>query len=137
MDRSFRYRSHIQEIPLIRKDLEFLETEWSITRSESRQILVIIEEIFSNIVRFAFTDNKEHQVDISLNYIDNQIEINIIDDGISFNPLEYQLSPQADPATSDAGGMGLTLIRTFSNQIDYHRLSGKNHLKITKKVKSK
>jgi anti-sigma regulatory factor (Ser/Thr protein kinase) len=137
MDRTFQYRSHIQEIPRIRKDLEFLEVDWSIPRSETRQILVIIEEIFSNIVRFAFTDRKVHQVDISLNYVDSQIEIDIIDDGISFNPLEYQLSPLSDPATSDAGGMGLTLIRTFSKQIDYQRLAGKNHLKITKKVKSK
>ena len=137
MGRSFKYRSHIQEIPRIRKDLEFLKMEWSIPQSETRQILVIVEEIFSNIVRFAFTDRKEHQVDISLNLVDSQIEIDIIDDGISFNPLEYQLSPLSDPATSDAGGMGLTLIRTFSNQIDYQRKAGKNHLKITKKVKSK
>lgn len=137
MDRSFQYRSHIQEIPRIRKDLEFLEVEWSIPKSETRQILVIIEEIFSNIVRFAFTDRKEHQVDIKLNFFDSQIEIDIIDDGISFNPLDYQVASLSDPATSDAGGMGLTLIRTFSNHIVYHRLSGKNHLKITKKVKSK
>jgi hypothetical protein len=43
----------------------------------------------------------------------------------------------ADPATSDAGGMGLTLIRAFSSNISYQRISKKNHLKITKKVKSK
>jgi anti-sigma regulatory factor (Ser/Thr protein kinase) len=137
MDRSFQYRSHIQEIPNIRKDLEFLKEEWSVPDSEIRQILVIIEEIFSNIVRFAFTDGKEHQIDISLDRTENQIEIEFIDDGIPFNPLDYQLSSVQDPATSDAGGMGLTLIRTFSNNIIYQHISGKNHLQITKTVKSK
>ena len=96
---------------------------------------VIIEELFSNIVRYAFADHNEHRVDIKLKLTDNQIEIEIIDDGIAFNPLEYQLASMSDPTNSDAGGMGLTLIRTFSNHMEYQRLSGKNHLKITKKIK--
>jgi len=137
MDRSFKYPSHIQEIPRIRKDLEFLEQEWSISKSEIRQILVIIEEIFSNIVRYAYEDKLEHAIDIKLGYRDSQIEIEIIDDGIAFNPLDYHLGPLSDPATSDAGGMGLTLIRAFSSNMSYVRNSGINHLKITKKVKSK
>ncbi|MCK4879364.1 MAG: ATP-binding protein [Bacteroidales bacterium] len=135
MNRIFQYRSHIQEIPRIRKDLEFLEQEWAIPKSEIRQILVIIEELFSNIIRYAFDDNREHIIDIRLVNSENQIEIEMIDDGIPFNPLEYQMEPLADPATSDAGGMGLTLIRAFSSNISYHRSSGKNHLKVTKKVK--
>jgi len=137
MDREFQYHSHIQEIPRIRKDLEFLETEWSIPESEIRQILVIIEEIFSNIVRYAFEDKQGHTIDIRLDSCDNQIEIEIIDDGIAFNPLDYQMGPMADPATPDAGGMGLNLIRAFSSKISYHRSTGKNHLKITKKIKRK
>lgn len=138
MDRSFQYRSDIQEIPTIRKDLEFLNSEWSIAKSETRQILLIIEEIFSNIVRYGFIDDKPvHHVDIRLGFREGQIEIEIIDDGIAFNPLEYQLSRLPDPTTSDAGGMGLSLIRTFSSQIEYERISGKNYLKITKKVKNK
>ena len=137
MDRAFQYPSSIQEIPLIRKDLEFLEQEWAIPKSEIRQILVIIEEMFSNIVRYAFEDNEEHSIEILLGYADSQIEIEIIDDGKAFNPLDYQTGPLSDPAASDAGGMGLTLIRAFSSKISYRRFSGKNRLIISKKIKSK
>ncbi len=137
MNQAFKYRAHIQEIPQIRQDLEFLENEWGISKSEIRQILVIIEELFSNIVRYAFEDGEEHTIDIRLGKSENEIEIEIIDDGLDFNPLEYQLEPLADPATSDAGGMGLTLIQAFSSNISYTRNSGKNHLKIIKLVKSK
>lgn len=137
MNHSFKYRSNIQEIPHIREDFKFLVAEWSLPMSESRQILVIVEEIFSNIVRYAFSDSNEHTVDIRLNHLDGQIEIEIIDDGIEFNPLDYQMGPLVDPAASDTGGMGLTLIRAFSSKISYSRISGKNHLKITKKSKIK
>lgn len=137
MDRQFQYHSHIQEIPRIRKDLEFLKNEWAISDSEIRQILVIIEELFSNIIRYAFEDKQEHIIDIKLDYSDSQIEIEIIDDGIPFNPLEYELGAMADPASSDAGGMGLTLIKAFSSKVSYQRNSGRNHLKITKLIKAK
>lgn len=137
MQYSLQYRSHIQEIPTIRKDLKILEQECSIPGSDLRQIQLIIEEIFSNIVRFAYEDQQEHMVEVNLNYGENQIEIEIIDDGIKFNPLEYNLGPRSDPATSDSGGMGLTLIRAFSSNITYQRVEGKNHLKISKRVKSK
>ena len=137
MNRSFQYKAQIQEIPQIRNDLEFLKKEWSVPESEIRQILVIIEELFSNIVRFAYNDQQEHKVDIKLTSRNHEIEIEIVDDGIPFNPLNHENSRLSDPATSDAGGMGLTLIRAFSSNIAYQRNSGQNHLTIIKKIKAK
>lgn len=137
MDHAFQYQSSIQEIPRIRKDLEFLKTEWTLPASEYRQILVIIEEIFSNIVRYAYNDSHDHRIDILLNREEGRVNIEIIDDGIAFDPLDYRVGPQKDPAAPDTGGMGLTLIRAFSSQISYERVLERNHLKITKKVKEK
>jgi anti-sigma regulatory factor (Ser/Thr protein kinase) len=137
MEQFFQYRSYIQELPRIRRDIEFLEKNWSIPESEIRQILVIIEELFSNIIRFAFRDNLEHLVDIRLVNRSDHVVIEMIDDGIPFNPMEYQKDSSSDPAHSDPGGMGLTLIKTFSSNIRYQWISGRNHLFITKKIKRK
>lgn len=137
MERAFTYQPHIQEIPNIRENLDFLGKEWYIPESEIRQIMVIIEELFSNIVRYAFDENQKHPVDIRLVRGDSQIQIELIDSGKPFNPLEYEAVHSADPASSDSGGMGLTLIRAISSNAVYHRDSGKNHLIITKKIKGK
>jgi len=137
MERVYTYQPHIQEIPTIRKNLDFLGDEWNIPESEIRQILVIIEELFSNIVRYAFDENQKQPVDVRLVRGDSQVQIELIDAGKPFNPLEYEAGPLSDPASSDAGGMGLTLIRAFSSNAVYRRDSGKNHLTITKKVKDK
>jgi len=137
MDLTFQYKAQIQEIPRIRKDLEFLNKEWKLPRSEISQILVIIEELFSNITRYAFEDKEEHLIDVRLTNCENQIEIEMIDDGIPFNPLDYQLQTPADPTSAETGGMGLTLIKAFSSSLTYERSSGKNHLKIIKRIKSK
>ena len=136
MEQLYKYRSLIQEIPAIRKDLNNLQSEWSIPDSEMRQIRLIIEEIFSNVIRYAFTDSKEHLVQVKLKKVDDEITIQITDDGIPFNPLEYNQGVITDPASSVDGGMGLTLIKTFSNSITYERVDSKNQLLITKKIKS-
>lgn len=137
MEHIFKYRSHIQEIPQIRKDLEFLYKEWAIPKSEIRQIQLIIEELFSNIIRYAFDDQKVHLINVRLGKTEEHIEIELIDDGVPFNPLEYEQEQEADPVSSDPGGMGLTLIRAFCSQINYHRTCEKNHLIITKSLKRK
>jgi len=134
MEYSFQYRSEIHEIPTIRKDLGMLESEWRIPKSKMRQILVIVEELFSNIVRFAYQDELEHAIEIRMNRMEDIIEIVIIDDGIAFNPLEHSEDPLRDPALVESGGMGLTLVQTFSNKMSYQRKGNKNQLRIEKKI---
>lgn len=136
MDRVFQYRADIQEIHRIREDLGFLRQEWAVSDGEIRQIQVIIEELFSNIVRHAYEDNKEHPIELRLGYRDREIDIEIIDDGIPFNPLEHENGASADPANFEEGGMGLPLIKAFSSAATYQRNSGRNHLTITKKLKN-
>lgn len=136
MEQHFNYKSSIQEIPTIREDLSQLKTEWAIPNSEMRQLTLIIEEIFSNIIRFAYTDTEEHAVSVRLGKDQEEIFILIKDDGIPFNPLEYNPGISTDPASSLDAGMGLMLIRTFSNSITYERVNGHNQLLIVKTIKS-
>lgn len=136
MEHFFQYKSEIQEIPLIRTNLADLAISWALPESEERQIGVIIEELFSNIIRFGFEDQGEHLIEIRIKKEEGMISIAIIDDGIPFNPLEYHPGSSFDPAAPNIGGMGLTLVQTFSDSIVYNRINQKNHLEITKKIKS-
>jgi serine/threonine-protein kinase RsbW len=134
MEHCFTYRSEIHEIPKIRDDLGMLETEWEIPKSKMQQIRVIVEELFSNIVRFAYEDQKEHTIELRMNRMEDIVEIVIIDDGIAFNPLEHDKDPLQDPSLLESGGMGLTLVQTFSNKMTYERLGKNNQLRIEKKI---
>lgn len=136
MEISFSYRSNIQDIPRLRKDLSNLASSWKIPESEFRQIGVIIEELLSNIIRFAYNDNNEHPIDVRIGMSGKIINIQIVDDGVSFNPTEYHPLPNPDPAASDTFGMGLVLVKTFSDSLNYFRKDDKNHLEITKTLRS-
>lgn len=134
MDFSFQYPSRIHEIPRIRKDMDTLEKQWKIPASKMKQIRVIVEELFSNIVRFAFDDQNDHFIELKVKKHENLVRIEIIDDGKSFNPLEENEEPLRDPAMVESGGMGIALVQTFSNSMSYSRIGDKNHLIIEKKI---
>ena len=137
MQETYIYTSDIQEIPRIRLDIQNLYKLWQVPDAELRQVIVIVEELFSNIIRFAFEDHIEHEININLERDQQDLKITLIDDGTSFNPMQYNPSEVSDPVISETGGMGLTLVETFSDSIDYHRIGNKNHLTVSKTIKSK
>jgi anti-sigma regulatory factor (Ser/Thr protein kinase) len=137
MERLFQYRNDIQEISRIGSDLSRLAAEWSIPDSERRQVTVIVEELLSNIIRFAFRDSHEHLVQVKISQNDRVLSIRITDDGMPFNPMNYHPVPITDPASPDTGGMGIILVRTFSDAIEYRRTGNRNQIHITKIIKSK
>ena len=136
MERILTYPAKIHEIPQIRKNLTELGGEWAIPKSEMRQILLIVEELFSNIVRFAYEDKLEHQIKIGITNEQTNIVIRFSDDGIPFNPIDYEPGGRPDPVTSEDGGMGLTLVKTFSDSMVYNRINGTNQLEVIKMLKS-
>ena len=101
MERLFQYNSEIQAVPSIRRDLEELALNWGFPDSVLRQITLIIEELFSIIIRFAFDDKERHLILILISQIDQEICIEISDDGIPFNPMEYEPGFIPDPVSSD------------------------------------
>lgn len=136
MEKTFQYTSEIQAIPLIRKDLEELAREWDLPGSELRQIILIVEELFSNTIRYAFHDESEHRIEIRISMNGGMVSIELIDDGVPFNPMDYNPALHPDPAAQDDGGMGLTLVKTFADAIEYRREDPGNHLVIRKIIRN-
>jgi anti-sigma regulatory factor (Ser/Thr protein kinase) len=136
MKQSFRYKAHIQAIPSIRKDLDELKVKWKLPPSEMRQILVIIEELFSHIIRLASPGGDEHMVGIDMSFDGTWIEIGMKDDGHAFNPLDYDPEHVPDPLHHDEGGMGLALVKAFADHLEYSRVDPYNVVEIKKQIKS-
>ena len=136
MEQRFIYRPDIQQVPLIRKNLSALKAMWKIPNSEFKQILFIVEELFSNIIRHAFNDSGEHEIEMTVKKEPDHIVLEIIDDGIPFDPVNYQSESVTNPVGAEEGGMGISLVRTFSDGVTYRRINQKNHLQVVKWIKS-
>lgn len=99
---------------------------------ENLQVNLIVEEIFVNIINYSKTDI----ITVNVEFDDNTVTLEFIDNGIEFNPLLTE-----DPETSDnidevkIGGLGIFLTKQMSDDMSYKYKNSENHLKIVKNVK--
>jgi anti-sigma regulatory factor (Ser/Thr protein kinase) len=136
MKEKFEYPSLVQSISSIRSDLKSLADTWKIPAPELKQITMIVEELFSKIVQVAFEDDGDQLLEISLTKTETDIIIEMIDVGPPYNPLEFNPDQDFDPVLTDEGAMGLSLIKAFSDSLQYTREEGRNILLIQKIIRS-
>lgn len=93
---------------------------------------IFIEEIFMNIVNYSF-ENGDGEVTLCFdsNLDLNQIEIEFVDTGKPFNPLEQDstnLNETADERVE--GGLGILIAKNIVDHIEYVNQEGENILTI-------
>ena len=95
------------------------------------KVNLIAEEFFTNIVKYGYRDNKLHLIYINVINRDSEIELNLVDDGVEFNPLDTD-EPDIDLPVEerDIGGLGIHLSKNLSKSIIYQRKNDKNYIKV-------
>jgi len=59
----------------------------------------------------------------------HQFSLTLIDSGMKFNPLALENKPKPTLLEdAEVGGLGVTMIRSFSDELSYQYLDGRNHL---------
>jgi anti-sigma regulatory factor (Ser/Thr protein kinase) len=115
---------------------EFMDTN-DVPMNVSFAIDLALDELLTNVVSYGFPDGGDHQIEVNVEVSDEEVAVQIIDDGIAFNPLEKE---EADTTLSvderEIGGLGIHLVKKTMNSIEYQRLEGKNILILKKAVTS-
>jgi anti-sigma regulatory factor (Ser/Thr protein kinase) len=100
-----------------------------------RDLNLAIEEIVTNIISHAFSDNREHIIRVRLDVEPAEVRVEVEDDGRPFNPLE---APDADTTSPleerPIGALGIHLVRKLTDGLDYKRQADKNLLTLKKKL---
>ena len=90
-----------------------------------------IEEIATNILKYAYPDTAHHKVLLRVQIDPGALLVVLEDDGRAFNPLD---APQPDVnlplEQRDPGGLGIHLVRKLAGKMDYLRCSGRNRLTV-------
>lgn len=96
--------------------------------------LLAVEEIGTNFAKYAHPDGESGQLLIHLDFTDDvTFEAVFEDSGIPFNPLD-QAPPETDLplAQRTPGGLGIPLLRKWSDGIEYERIGATNRLRLWK-----
>ena len=91
---------------------------------------VALDEVLSNIVKYARTQaGGPVQVELQMRLLGGSLEIVVVDDALSFNPLDANPPDTAEPVeTRKVGGLGLALVRKLMDVVEYQRAGDRNRL---------
>ena len=91
------------------------------------QIRLVSEEVLVNIFNYSYP-KKDGEVEITHTTKEEKgLEVKIVDWGIAFNPLEQSAPDLREPIEErEIGGLGIYLIRSIVDEIDYKREENRN-----------
>jgi len=129
MNKTLILKNDLAEINRLTDILCKLCDENSICNKVLCDVSLALEEIFANIVHYAYEDSEEHHVKIHIKIRDNVLALVIKDDGKPFNPLEIPITNTEAPFEErKIGGLGIHLVRNLIDELEYKQVKGKNVL---------
>jgi sigma-B regulation protein RsbU (phosphoserine phosphatase) len=128
-------QNQIEEIGRINEAFNVFGDQYGLPVAIKRQLNLCFDELLSNIVSYGYDDDGEHQIDIHVRLLSNELAVTISDDGRPFNPLgndppDTRLSVQDRPI----GGLGVFLVRNFMDSFAYERHGEHNVVHLIKNL---
>lgn len=145
-ERAARYRNGMEQIlPLQNRlaDLARIEAALlalveagTLPGAMVAEIQLLLEEAFTNIVKYAHADGRDdHPVQLRLQLTGGWLELELVDDGIAFDPFAQAVDQLERPFAERSDGlMGVPLIKALADEHRYARRGGHNHLTLRKRI---
>ncbi|HKK82116.1 MAG TPA: ATP-binding protein [Prolixibacteraceae bacterium] len=135
MQKHINIKNNIEQLPLLAEQIEKLGDEWQLDMLITTNLNLVLEEAISNIIFYAYNDDKEHEIDIKAKKSENVIIIVITDYGKPFDPTKKE-TPDISLSAEERqiGGLGIFLIQKIMNSVEYKREDKKNILTLTKLI---
>ena len=119
----------ISEVSSVLDALEAFGEEHGIPPQKMLRLNLVLDELITNTISHGFADGAAGAIRLSVELIDGTVNVALIDNGVAFNPVEAP-EPEREGSLEEReiGGLGLKLIRTYVNRLDYKRDGAFNHL---------
>ena len=102
----------------------------------ANQLLLVLEEIFTNAVNYGYQANNRADGEIRVSLAIGEIGLTVTfeDNGAAYNPFEEAPEPDVDGTVEEreVGGLGVFLIREMMDDVSYQRRDTRNHYELVK-----
>ena len=128
------------EIPNVTVVTDMVDAELDKLESSMKaqmQINIAIDEIFSNIAKYAYgEEGGDARVIMTVNDSLDEVSLTFIDKGVHYDPMAQEDPDITLPAAQRSiGGLGILLVKKTMNSVKYEYKDGMNCLTIKKSIK--
>jgi serine/threonine-protein kinase RsbW len=131
--RDFEIKNNLAELETLTEEIFNYYLQSGIEEGACYEIRLALEEAISNTIKYGYEDQQVYTIYVRAGFEDNRILLEIEDDANAFNPLEAATPDLSLPLEKrPIGRLGIYLMRTVMDEIDYKRVGTKNILRMTK-----
>ena len=99
-------------------------------------VLLALQEMVTNVLRHGYQLDESKPGEVVFELTEDQLQIELKDQGPSFDPLAYESDEDLDMGMpTEAGGYGIRIARMVMDDVQYERADGWNCLRLTKCVR--
>jgi sigma-B regulation protein RsbU (phosphoserine phosphatase) len=126
-------RNDVADLAALTATMERVSAEHGMPEKSLFQLQVALDEIVSNVIKYAWPEGGAHDIEICITARDDGLEVEIIDDGQMFDQRD---APKRDKPLRgrrpQPGGVGVQMTKQLVDRIDYARIGNRNHTTLTK-----
>jgi serine/threonine-protein kinase RsbW len=135
------HRSHLRitatqhELQSVAATVEAFCATNDIPSATSDLMNLVLDEVLSNIAKYAYDAPGQGPIDIELEYSNATFTATVEDAGRPFDPLQFKRSDNSGPLkTRRQGGLGILFVKRLVDSVLYDRSGDRN--KLTLKIKA-
>ncbi|MBU1248796.1 MAG: ATP-binding protein [Proteobacteria bacterium] len=126
-----RWANHIREVRIAACDADHDLKARGVAERVRYAVQLVIEELMTNSIKYAFHDDEEHAIGLTMAVEDETVRITLTDDGDPFDPSCDPQNGLCRPIPKPSqGGMGIMMVRTICDSITYQRENGRNVVQV-------
>lgn len=132
--RDFSIKNNLAEIEGLTESIVSYCKENGIDEAACYEVRLALEEAISNTIKYGYDDHQSHTISVRAALENRELVLEIEDDANQFNPLEAPAPDLSLPVEQKPiGRLGIYLMRSIMDQVDYRRVGSKNMLRLMKR----
>ena len=135
LDEKLDLSNNVQQVPELNKFVSSVAGRLNLEPSIASQLTLAVEEAVVNVMSYAYPLGTEGDIRVEAKATEQWLKFFITDQGKAFDPTQggkadISLSAEERPI----GGLGILLVRSLMDSINYERYEGKNVLTLKKMI---
>ncbi len=125
--------SNTENLEIIRNFISGIARKVGFKNDDIHKIELAVDEACTNVIQHAYKDNKKQSIDIAIKLDFKKFTIVITDRGEGFDFKEIDI-PNMEEYLAElrVGGLGIYLMKTLMDEVDYKKSLGKNQVRMVK-----